>query len=133
MLHTHGMDRRFWAGSLALLFLAACGTSQRADDGSGGDPTSTPSLVVTSASHPLWDPPDLPTRGGLWNCGSAYQVQVSNKVMTLGTCSGLLPKNLSKPLVMAPGTVFYVRVVHEMDGSLDYPVPTPDSGVLKRT
>src|SRR3954463_13771032 len=24
-----------------------------------GDPTSTPSLVVTSASHPLWDPPDL--------------------------------------------------------------------------
>ena len=53
--------------------------------------------------------------------------------MTLGTCSGLLPKNLSKPLVMAPGTVFYVRVVHEMDGSLDYPVPTPDSGVLKLT
>ena len=140
MLHTHGMERRLWAGSLALLFLAACGTSQHPGPAadrpvSGGAPTSTPSLVVTSASHPLWDPPDLPIRirKGLFNCGLAYQVQVSNRVTTLGSCSGLLPKHLFHPLVIARGTVFYVRVGHVTDGSMLYPVPTPDSGVLRLT
>ena len=53
--------------------------------------------------------------------------------MSVGTCDGRLPKGLSEPLGMALGTVFYVRVGHEMDGSLDYPVPAPGSDVLKLT
>lgn len=53
--------------------------------------------------------------------------------MWLGGCAGILPSRLGKPLTVTVGTDFEVQVGHEMDGSLDFPVPDSTSGAVVRT
>lgn len=73
------------------------------------------------------------TDTGESSCAPAYVVQASGKTMWLGGCAMNLPSRLGAPLTATVGTDFEVQVGHEMDGSLDFPVPDSTSGVVVRT
>lgn len=115
---------------IVLVTTAACQSPLVAKASPAKESTPTKSPV----SAPAWDPPALPAIWrGVVHCGPAYVMQANGRTLSAGSCSGELPRRLIKPVVVDQNTVFYVRVTHESNGVLDYPIPgsTGDAVVLQ--
>jgi hypothetical protein len=89
---------------------------------------------TVSISRLRWAPPALPALyHGVSECGYSYLVQTENSTKTLGSCAEILPSEIPKPLVLTTGSVFYVRITHETNGQLGFPVPDSSSKAVTRT
>jgi len=62
------------------------------------------------------------------SCGIPYTFTFQHRAPLLsGSCAGLLPPSPPRVLVTR-GRTFSLRIVHEQNGRLDFPIPTPTTG-----
>lgn len=65
-------------------------------------------------------------------CGIPYTFTFQHRApLPSGSCAGLLPRTPPRAVVQRRQT-FYVRIEHEQNGQLDFPIPTPTNGAVRR-
>lgn len=69
---------------------------------------------------------------GATTCAIPYTFVVQGRTIYAGSCAGRLPAR--PPAITVPvGTRFRVRILHERNGALDYPIPVPSNTSVHRT
>jgi len=114
-------------GIAALVLLAGACSSGDRPGRNGSESASGRATVAGARDHATglsFDPPPVRGLHGGSSCGPAYTILLSGRTAWVGGCSGILPE---KPLLVTVrvGSVFYIRIAHEADGGLDFPVPEP--------
>ncbi len=85
--------------------------------------------AVLGASAALASGQNIPP---VTTCGIPYTFTFAHHTpVSSGSCAGLLPLRPPR-VVLRRGQTFYVRIEHEQNGRLDFPVPTPTNGAVKR-